>query len=126
MKEVLDTLRAQTDAREFGELAVALTVVATKDRRQRGLRGAILAMLTEEDMMQSSAYELGKQRGEQVGKLEMLASIYERRLGREMSEGERAVVVERLEKLGVERLLDLPLALSADALAAWLADPAAG
>ena len=41
-KEVLEKLRAETTPRQFMELAVALTVVADKDKRQRGLRSARL------------------------------------------------------------------------------------
>ena len=74
--------------------------------------------------MQSSVYELGLKRGEERGELKTVVLLYQRLLGRAMSEGERAVLVLRLERLGADRLLDLPLALSADALAAWLADPA--
>jgi hypothetical protein len=109
----------------FAPLAVALTVVATKDTRQRGLRGAILGMLTKEDVMQSSVYELGARAGEERGEQKTMVSLYERRLGRTMTDEERAVLVRRLEKLGTGRLLDLPFSLSADALAAWLADPTA-
>jgi hypothetical protein len=46
MKEVLDRLRAETSPRDFGELAAALTVVAAKDKRRRGLREVILGMLS--------------------------------------------------------------------------------
>lgn len=71
--------------------------------------------------MQSSVYELGEQRGEQ----KLLVKLYERRLQRAMSEGERSALAHRIGKLGVDRLLDLPQELTADELAAWLADPAA-
>jgi hypothetical protein len=129
MKDVLDKLRAATGEREFGELAAALTVVASKDKRQRGLREAILAVLSEEDVMQSSVYELGKQRGELLGELkgrqEMLIQLYELRLGRALIEEERSALTQRLETLGVPRLLAAQQQMSADALAAWLGDPAA-
>ena len=42
------------------------------------------------------------------------------------TEGERAALALRLEKLGLDRLLDAPQELSADDLAAWLGDPATG
>lgn len=129
MRAVLDRLRAAHSQREFAELAAALVVVAKKDQRQRGLDQAILAVLSEEDVMQSSVYEMGMQRGELKGELKgeqkTLARIYERRLQRPLTDGERATLAQRIEKLGVDRLLDVPDDLSADALAAWLGDPAA-
>jgi predicted transposase YdaD len=85
-------------------------------------------MLKVEDVMESSIYQMGKQRGEQEGELKgelkTLARLYERRLQRPLTEGERTAVAQRLEKLGVDRLLDVPQELSSDALAAWLDDPA--
>jgi len=129
MAEVLDKLRAEHDRPKFAELAVALAVVATKDQRQRGLSRGILAVLSKEDVMQSSVYQMGKvdgkQEGELKGELKAVIQVCERRLGRVLSEGERAVLPQRLGTLGLARLLDVPLELSADALAAWLADPAA-
>ena len=82
--------------------------MAEKDRRQRGLGKATLAMLKVEDVMESSVYQMGKQQGEQEGELR----------------GERLALVERLRTLGVDRLLDIPQELSADALAVWLGEPA--
>jgi hypothetical protein len=133
MREVLDRLRAASTPRDFGELAAALTVTATKDKRQRGLRGAILALLSEEDVMQISVYELGWQHGEQAareagelkGGLKILGQLYELRLGRALAEEERATLQERLGKLGAARLLVVQRELSPDALAAWLGDSGA-
>ena len=137
MRAVLDRLRAEHDHRRFGELAVALAVMAEKDGRRRGLGKATLAMLKEEDVMDSSVYEMGKRRGEREGELgsggertrkgelKMLTRLYEQRLQRPLAESERAALAQRLEKLGGDRLLDVPQELSADALAAWLGDPSA-
>jgi hypothetical protein len=129
MNAVLDRLRAEYDPRKFAELAVALAVVATKDQRQRGLGQGILAVLSKEDVMQSSVYQMGKLdgvlEGELKGKLEMLAPLYERRLQRPLTEAERGTLAQRVGKLSVGRLLDVPLERSADALAEWLGDPAA-
>jgi hypothetical protein len=111
--------------RDFGDLAGAITVMAANDKRQRGLRQAILPWLSEEDVMQGTAFEMGKLRGEQAGKLEMLAQLYELRLQRALAERERAVIAQRLEKLGAARLLRAPQEMAPDALAAWLGDPAA-
>ncbi len=105
-------------------LAGALTVVAAKDKRQRGLREAILPLLKEEDIMQGTAWEMGERRGKLEGELRTLARLFERRLQRGLTEGERAALAQRLEQLGVDRLLDASQELAADALAAWLGDPA--
>jgi hypothetical protein len=129
MEAMIDKLRAEHDHRKFAELAIAAAVVATKDQRQRGLSRGILAGLSEEDIMQSSVYELGKQRGEQAGELKgeikTVTRVYERRLQRPLVESERTVLAQRLDKLGIDRLLDVPQELSIDALTAWLGDPAA-
>jgi hypothetical protein len=125
MKEVLERLRAETSPREFGELAAALTVVAAKDKRHRDLRGAILSLLTEEDVMESSVFKLGEQRGEQRGEQKTIVRLYEKRLGRSLTANERATLIERLDSLGFDRVDDVMFGLSSEALAAWLNDPAA-
>jgi hypothetical protein len=116
MKAVLDKLRAETSPREFGELAVALAVVAAKDKRQRGLRQGILALLKEDEVMEGSVYKMGKRRGEQ----ETLARLYEKRLGRPLTDEERATLAQRLGTLGGDRLDDVLFGLSPEAIAAWL------
>jgi hypothetical protein len=52
-----------------------------------------------------------------------LAHLFERRLGRALSDGERTTLTERLRVVGPARLGDVVLDLAPDALAAWLADP---
>jgi hypothetical protein len=121
MNAVLDRLRAAHAPRAFAEMAAALVGVAMKDQRQRGLSESILKALSEEEAMQNPLYLMGEQKGEQ----KVVARFYERRLQRPLTEGERAALTQRIEKLGVDRLLDVPQELSADALAAWLGDPAA-
>jgi hypothetical protein len=116
MKAVLDKLRAETSRRDFGELAVALTVVAAKDKRQRGLREGILALLKQEDVMQSSVYKMGKQEGVQT----TMVSHFAKRLGRPLTDEERVTLAERLAKLGGDRLDDVLFGLSPEAIAAWL------
>ncbi len=121
MEHVLAKLRAENTPRDFGELSAALTVVAAKDKRQRGLRSAILALLTEEDVMQSSVFKMGEQRGRQ----ENFARQYGKRLGRPLTAAERATLVQRLGTLGAERLDDVLFGLTPEAIAAWLEDPMA-
>jgi hypothetical protein len=131
MKAVLEKLRSETTPRQFTELAVALTVVADKDKRQRGLRSAIVSLLSEEIVMESWVFSQGRQKGKLEGKLEgkieeqqeMLARFYQKRLGRGLTEDERAVLFGRILTLGVDRLDDVLFDLSPEALAAWLHDP---
>lgn len=51
-----------------------------------------------------------------------LVHVFERRLGREVTADEHHALRGRLTRLGAERLGDVVLDLSAEALAAWLAD----
>ncbi|MCA9643874.1 MAG: hypothetical protein KC492_24440 [Myxococcales bacterium] len=67
----------------------------------------------------------GRDAGRDEGRLLALTRLYARRLGRPLADAERVVLAERLERLGEDRLDEVVLELGADALAAWLADPAA-
>jgi hypothetical protein len=70
-----------------------------------------------------------RQEGKLEGKLEgrdaTLARILTKRLGRPLSDTEHAVVAERIDQVGEDRIVDLCLTRDGEALAAWLADPAA-
>jgi len=57
--------------------------------------------------------------GERLG----LQRLYARRLGRSLSADEETTLVQRLDTVGPDRLGDVVLDLSPDALAAWLRDP---
>jgi hypothetical protein len=54
-----------------------------------------------------------------------LTRLFGLRLGRSLAPAERALVAERLVRLGEDRLDAVVLDLARDALAAWLADPEA-
>jgi hypothetical protein len=62
---------------------------------------------------------------EDRGQLRVIARLIGKRLGRSLTEAERAMLAERLDRLGGERIDDVVLSFSTDALAAWLADPSA-
>ena len=100
-----------------------MTVVAAKDKRQRGLRERILELVKVEDVMQSSVYQMGWQEGEQQGEQKTLVRHYEKRLGRPLTAEERATLGQRLATLGADRLDDVLFGLSPEAIAAWLGDP---
>jgi hypothetical protein len=57
--------------------------------------------------------------------LQPLVHMFERRLGRSLTEDEHQLLRDRLGRLGANRLGDVVLDLSAQALDAWLADPSA-
>ncbi|WP_437508337.1 hypothetical protein [Sorangium sp. So ce1099] len=81
-----------------------------------------------EQLKQSLRDEVRKealQEGLKQGQLRTLARQLEKKLGRSLDDAERAVLAERFDRLGPDRLDDVLLELPAGALAAWLADPAA-
>ena len=125
MRAVLDNLRAESSPQDFEELAVAMTVVADKDKRQRGLRGAIISVLGEEVVMESWVFKKGREQGEELGERRALVRLFEKRLGRPLDEGEKATLFQRLGSLGYDRVVDVRDELSPEALASWLANPEA-
>ena len=56
---------------------------------------------------------------------EVLSPMYEQRLGRPLTQAEHRALFERVTSLGRARIGSVVLSLTPDALAAWLADPAA-
>ena len=75
------------------------------------------------EALEREAMEKGIERGVAKGAAGAFAHQFERRLGRALRDDERACLRERTERLGPDRLGDVVLDLSADELAAWLADP---
>ncbi|WP_437999046.1 hypothetical protein WMF26_02725 [Sorangium sp. So ce185] len=65
----------------------------------------------------------GKRLGLDEGKRLALARLFEKRLGRAMTDDERSTLAERLARLGEERLDEVVLTLDGETLAAWLANP---
>ncbi|WP_437878849.1 hypothetical protein [Sorangium sp. So ce513] len=67
--------------------------------------------------------QLGEQRGQQLGQLQMATRVCAVRLGRPLTEAETAALAERLDRLGADRVSEVMLSCSAEALTAWLSDP---
>jgi hypothetical protein len=65
----------------------------------------------------------GIERGVERGQLQMAVRLCAVRLGRPLTGAERSAVAERLARLGEGRVGEMVLSASAEALAAWLADP---
>ncbi|WP_437932445.1 hypothetical protein WMF37_25360 [Sorangium sp. So ce291] len=80
-----------------------------------------------EERAQLRGYELGLQRGYELGlqrgRLQMAARVCTIRIGRPLTQAETAALAERLERLHVDRVGEVVVSFSADALAGWLADP---
>jgi hypothetical protein len=91
-------------------------------------------MRTEEDeeFMQatSAAFEAMKERYRREGLSQGLSQgiravehLYERRIGRALTEVEQGVLRVRIERLGPDRLADVALDFEPDAIVQWLASP---
>ena len=65
----------------------------------------------------------GRQEGEARGVYRGLQHLFARRLGRPLTEGETATLLVRFDTVGPDRLGDVVLDLTPDALAHWLTDP---
>ena len=126
LNRALRTLRGRTADIPQGRQLYVAVVKWINTWRGRGLRWEEDAMLdlTETEAFLERQFAAGMQQGMQQG-LAPLLRLFSRRLQRTLSDGERAVIVARLDALGADRLGDVVLDLSAPELAAWLAEPAA-
>ncbi|WP_437485743.1 hypothetical protein WME75_01720 [Sorangium sp. So ce1014] len=77
------------------------------------------------DEARKEALQEGIKEGLKEGQIRAVAEMFQKKLGRPLAEAEHPVLTARFERLGLSRLDDVRLELSADALAAWLADPEA-
>ncbi|KYF72359.1 hypothetical protein BE11_50850 [Sorangium cellulosum] len=69
------------------------------------------------------AEERAQLRGQQLGQRQMTARLCAMRLGRPLTEAETTALAERLDRLREDRVGEVVLSSSAEALAAWLSDP---
>jgi hypothetical protein len=69
--------------------------------------------------------KFGEDRGYDRGRTETWLRLFARRLGRVLTDSERATVVQRLQTLGEERLDEAAQSSGPEALAAWLGNSAA-
>lgn len=75
--------------------------------------------------IRDEAWKEALQEGLKEGQIRAGAEMFQKKLGRPLAEAEHSELAARFERLGLSRLDDVRLELSADALAAWLADPEA-
>jgi hypothetical protein len=76
------------------------------------------------DAIENRGLERGRSEGRQQG-LELVVHLFGRKLGRPLTDRQRATILRRLDTLGPDRLGDVVLDLDTAALAAWLANPRA-
>jgi hypothetical protein len=70
-------------------------------------------------------FEQYKARERQKSQVELLVDQYAWKLDRPLTEGEQKVLVQKIDRLGVQEVTGVLFRSSVEALAAWLADPAA-
>jgi hypothetical protein len=63
--------------------------------------------------------------GEDRGRTESYVRWFARGLGRSLTDCEKAILAERIETLGMDRVDEVYFNSNREALAAWLADPTA-
>jgi flagellar biosynthesis/type III secretory pathway protein FliH len=98
--------------------------------RDRKAFEAIEARGVKKGLAQGREQGLAQGRGQGLAQgreqgLAVLVRVFTRKLGRPVTDRERATLVRRLDSLGADRLGDVVLDLDAPALAAWLANPRA-
>lgn len=77
------------------------------------------------DAIENKGWERGRTEGRQEGLQQGLIHLFTRKLGRPLTDRQRATLLRRLDTLGPDRVGDVVLDLDAAALAAWLANPRA-
>jgi hypothetical protein len=111
LERMLEVLPMSDTARQ--EIYEVMPLAPEPEIRQRQLHLTQLMMKRFPEIRQSLIEE----------GMQPLVHQFERRLGRALSSDELHALVDRFGRLGANRLGDVVLDLSRDALAAWLADP---
>jgi hypothetical protein len=117
--EVVKALKKRVARRQFEELAVAMTVLADADGRERGLRETITAHLPEELVMRSWVYNLGHERGIEEGRVRGLEEGIEKGIDALRQSIEVALSTRGL-KLTAARRAQLAAETRIDVLQRWL------
>jgi hypothetical protein len=102
-----------------------MAVVAAAMRKRYESMVTAMEQANLEPVIIEDLVKFGEDRGYDRGRTETYVRLFAQRLGRALTDRERATVVQRLQALGDERLNAVVLSSSPEALAAWLADPAA-
>lgn len=102
-----------------------MAVVAAAMRKRYESMVTAMEQANLEPVIIEDLVKFGEDRGYDRARTETYLRQFARRLGRALTDSERATVVQRLKALGEERLDDMVLSSGPEALAAWLSDPAA-
>ena len=126
-------LASATTEQDYADLAGMMVALAhLKKKHQPELLEMIKSHVPRNVVMQNWLYkegkadgvswgrEVGRQEGRQEG-LAPLLHLFARRLGRPITEAEERRIASRLRKVGPNKLGDVALDLSREALIAWLA-----
>jgi hypothetical protein len=97
--------------------AVVETFLAARER------GALPAEVSMLDLTRAREFIRTERLAGRVEALTPLVRLFARRLGRPLTDAERATLSSRLDTLGGDRLGDVVLDLTPDELGAWLTDP---
>ncbi|MBK9263184.1 MAG: hypothetical protein IPM54_25690 [Polyangiaceae bacterium] len=126
LRRVIERLRAELDAEDFDEMMVTMLVMARLKKDAPGLTDVI--RLASQEVSMNPLIRFGLMEGRAEGRAEGLEKglalavrLFERRLGRPMTDSEKHRLEKRMSKDGPDKLGDVVLDLSRDELAAWLA-----
>jgi flagellar biosynthesis/type III secretory pathway protein FliH len=106
----------------YAEFQQQTIQAAVQKQVQEALQKAVQEAVQE---AVQKGHDEGLRDGLVEGQLQTTAKLFEKRLGRSLDEAERKTLAERLGRLGLDRVDDVVLSLSADAVARWLTDPSA-
>ncbi len=96
----------------------------TAQKVEEGVQGALQEALQEAlPKAVQEALPKAVQEAKESWQVETMARLCRRRLGRPLTETENAALANRIEQLGEDRVEEVVLSSSSDALGAWLVDP---
>lgn len=123
LRRTVELLRNQVDREDFDELIAAMLSMAKLKKDSQRLMDVIRSASAKEEPMHPfvrDALDQGMEKGLKKG-LAPFVHVFERRLGRTMTEGERRRIAKRMGKDGPEQLGNVVIDMSTEQLAAWLA-----
>lgn len=143
LRQIVERLRNDVSREDFDELVAAMLSMAKLKKDSQRLMDVIMSASAKERPMHPfmrEGLEQGMEKGLKQGRIEgllegriegqtkglaqglaALVRVFERRLGRAMTERERRRIAKRMSKDGPEKLGDVVVDLSAEQLVAWLA-----
>lgn len=121
---VLAQRQASWAERHMAVVAARMVSAYRYERMLAAMEQAHLEPVIIEDLVKIGE-DIGFDRGYDRARTEAYARWFARSLGRALTDRERAMLAKHIETLGVDRVDEVFFSSTRDALAAWLADPAA-